>query len=263
MEWGHRDVWAGLQSDGRRGNSINQRRHTISLPLHHLGDVQTFDKQPSLGKDSRVSGTRRMGGSSAYLFTSRGTPASSDASGISETEDDCSIPSHFAKKSRCCPCCYRLFSNNFYLFGHLKHSKCKMLCGERGCETPIESMQEVRMCNSIKHWFHCQRCERQFKSWGGLQRHLFTSGDCFKRGKYSLKGRGVAKPQVNRHKPNSEPGAVSPDTSKQSEDIFGIFPPETSQGTALVEGSDLHKETAYDSDGNYGRFDVRWETLHI
>lgn len=61
------------------------------------------------------------------------------------------------------------------------------------------------------------------------------------------------KPQVNRYKPDSEPGVVSPDTSRQNE---GIFPPETTQGAALVGDSELDKEIELDN-GNYGKFDVR------
>lgn len=68
----------------------------------------------------------------------------------------------------------------------------------------------------------------------------------------------MARPRVNRYKPDSEPGTVSQDTSRHSE---GIFTPETSQGTALVGGSGLDKETAFDSDENYGKFDIHWENF--
>lgn len=217
-------------------------------------------QRPVLRENSRVSRTGIMGGSSAYLFTSRGTP---DYSGSSETEDDCSTPGRFEERSRLCPCCCRVFSKDFYLFSHLKRSKkCKILCGERGCETPIEGMHELRMCCKSRHRFHCQKCERRFKSWGGLHKH-FRSEDCLRRDKYNFKGRGAVKPQVNNSELDNKIGPVSQDVPTPNiypmDKIRAVRPvtQETCQETTSLESNYFCFLSIFDSTENEGRLEVR------
>lgn len=204
---GIRDVWAGLQrkeASNKNGSSLTPRR-IFSLPRYRPNDAQYFSlPSPSL-EDDWVPGTAGEK-SSGDLFTSPGTPGNSDSSRSSGSEDDYSIPQAVNEQSRCCPCCCRIFAKDFYLFGHLKRSKkCKMLCGERGCERPIEGMHEMLMCYNSRHRFHCQKCGRRFKSWGGLHKHLLSSRDCFKNINYKFKSRNVGKPQDSNYKPARGP----------------------------------------------------------
>lgn len=214
-----------------------------------------------------------MGESSACLFTSRGTPTSSDSSGSSGPEDDYSIPQAVNEHSRYCPCCCRIFARDFFLFGHLRRSKkCKILCGEQGCERPIEGIHEMLMCYNSRHRFHCQKCERRFKSWGGLHKHFFSSRDCFKRREYKFKGRGAAKPQVTHYKPGGELGPVSRATADAPAPSIYLTngrrtvdknTAQKSRRTALLENSDVGGETKLDrtEEGkNDGKLNVHWET---
>lgn len=217
-----------------------------------------------------------MGASSASLFTSRGTPASSDSSGSSGSEDDYSTPQEIGEKSRYCPCCSRIFAKDFYLFGHLKRSKkCKILCGERGCERPIEGMREMLMCYNSRHRFHCQKCERRFKSWRGFHKHLFGSGDCIKPRKYNFRGRGAAKLHVNHYKPRIELGLASRGIADApTPGIYRTSGRQTvnttivkaSLKTPSLEKTDAGEETTFSGSEkykNYGKLGACWDTWCI
>lgn len=210
-----------------------------------------------------------MGESSASLFTTRGIPTSSDSSGSSGPEDDYSIPQEVNEQSRYCPCCCRIFAKDFYLFGHLKRSKkCKILCGERGCERPIEGMREMLMCYNSRHRFHCQKCERRFKSWGGLHKHLFGSGDCIKRRKYNFRGKSTAKLHTNELELASQGIAdvPTPECFTGGGQTTGTVATQTSQETASLENTDVAREVTFSGDEEYkncGTLGTCWDTWRI
>lgn len=260
-----RDVWAGLQPS----ESLNPKE---SLHLYHPGGQQFG--QPSITlKDCWIPGTISMGQSSKSLFTSRGAPMSPDLSGGSEPEDGCSNIQIEKGQSRYCPCCYRIFTRDLYLFGHLKRSKCRVLCGERGCERLIKGIHEVLMCQHSKHRFHCQKCRRHFGSWRWYQRHLFCSRDCSTNRGYNAKGLGGAKPQQTAYSiPVSSVSQSAADISASEVDHTGgaknptVTEVQVSQGAISLTRSNVDITPAFNlfddpksgrDSPNDGRFGVQ------